>query len=383
MNELERQIKDALAVAADLVEERSPRPLPVAKTRQWRFPAWLAPICAAIVVLLLAVGLSVLLDRGDPEPVIKDQVPSYFLDSPSDDQTRDLEIRDTFTGEVLSEWKGLPRDRTFTHVTGLGDGRSFYSVAQPTDEDACDLTLYKVVASPEGRIEDVAPSDLWPGSSGWAASSISLSPDGAHLALALRDCELQKEQLLVLDLTTGATVAYAGGGDGTQSSLSWSGDGKNLYFVGNRSSEDPPAFWKLAVGSPVGPDLFDIAHEVYGDSRGLQLGSAVISPDEQSAITVLADEKTLTTTCGKPNSHNEQFCGNATSVSITVVEVSLADGRHVRTLALPLDTDPEYKIKSVQSGINFLMGGSSVDSFTDGVLTAVTDDDAPINDFSW
>jgi hypothetical protein len=383
VNELERQLKDALATAADLVEERSPRPLPAAKTRQWRLPAWLAPVCAAIAVLLLAVGLGVLLDGGDPEPVMKDQVPSYFLDSRSDDQSRDLEIRDTFTGEVLSDWEGLPRDRTFTLVTGPGDGRSFYTVAEPTNEDACGLTLYKVAVSSEGRIEGVAPSTMWSGAPGWGASSIALSPDGAHLALTLRDCELANDKLMVLDLTTGAMVEYAGVGDGTQSSLSWSADGKNLYFVGNRSSEDSPAFWKLAVGSPAGPDLFGLAHEVYIDTRGLQLGSAVVSPDEQSAITVLVDETTRTTECAKPNDHGEGFCGNATSVSNTVAEVSLTDGRQVRTLARAPDADPDYKVKSVRSGTNFLMGGSTVNRFTDGVSTAAADDDAIINDFSW
>jgi hypothetical protein len=138
MTTTEDVVRAATRAYGETVAEIRPLDLtrPVAGTRPRRprrFPAWVAPVTAAAVVMALAVSLVLVRDipngpvvPAKPPATAVGGVPRYYADPipAGENPWSDLVIGDLFTGARLATI-APPSGSTFANVTGAADDRTF------------------------------------------------------------------------------------------------------------------------------------------------------------------------------------------------------------------------------------------------------------------
>jgi hypothetical protein len=354
MTRTEDRLTDALAAAARGVREQALRPLIVPEPRR-RPPAWLAPVAAAVgVTLVVALGVAVSSWPGwsggggspglsDPRPATAP--PRYYVEA--DILTDKTVVRSTATGAVIATVPvpyvidgGNPtvataRDGTFfvaAFVRGTGDER-----------------IYRFRLTGSGQVTGFSAV---PGSvlgTSQQVDAMAASPDGSQVAIGVarswRDATSDKtyppqppDEIVVINVTTGLKTVWRGGAGNLGSgfavaSLSWTGDGRELVFLGqwcrlpslgNETCLQGPRTAEVRALDPSsGGGTLDSGPLLLAQSRQFPyIAQAVISSD---GSTITAAVLTGPVKTAGP-------VGDGTPEVVSVEQISLASGQQQRVL---------------------------------------------------
>ena len=316
MNSTEDQLTGALDAAAETVRPETVRPLrepePAGHQSRRRPDAWLAPIAAAAaVVLVVALALVATSGTGTrPRPAPSPgepglagppglpryyaEVEGKFFGKFPPDSAR-VVVRSSATGAVLARIKnpvvtGAPALQAVS-VTAAPDDRTFYALySEYNDKATGDLLIYRFTITPSGHatgITEVSGGRVTGQNNLGNAGGFAVSPDGARLALAVAATGAPTVEgtlpgeILVIDLRTGAHAVWRGGMDRAGrvfgiKSLSWTGDGKSVVYLGEWCPPD-----KMGYG-------------IYGDfgcsaGRSYQHRSTLLGSEVVRRVTVTAE----------------------------------------------------------------------------------------------
>jgi hypothetical protein len=223
MTTTEDVVRAATRAYGETVAEIRPLDLtrPVAGTRPRRprrFPAWVAPVTAAAVVIALAVSLVLVRDipngpvvPAKPPATAVGGVPRYYADPipAGENPWSDLVIGDLFTGARLATI-APPSGSTFANVTGAADDRTFVAdtmLARHLGKPSS-VTWYLVRitpgAAPGYRITRLSLPDM----RSWTIQGIALSSSGDRLAMALAPARpgLPTRVLQIYSVATGTLL---------------------------------------------------------------------------------------------------------------------------------------------------------------------------------
>jgi len=247
VKDIEGRLRDALIAAADTVDETRPRPLPARpRTRPGSAGVphrLLMPVLAAgAIVLLLAgvVGVKGLRDEQVRRSAqqAEERMPRFFVASvPSAEGRRSrLEIRDSGSGRVLDA-EPAEAGADFREVAAAADNRTFFAISERLSA-RCQIAISRLSVSDSGTI---MRSDPVPGSDveGTARGSgtLAVSPDGKMVSYGIGGCPESSKGGVggsvfgVLDTGTGTRTEWLGAGTLEYAGMSWSGDGRYLFFV--------------------------------------------------------------------------------------------------------------------------------------------------------
>lgn len=265
MTRTEERLRDALGAAAAQVDDDRLRPLagPAPEARQRRpgrlrghraFPGWLAPVAAALSVLLV-VALAMSLTRGGRHPARPSDgypLPAGFPRYVADIYQDGVAVRSTSTGAVVTTamtpdvpgWQLFPQA-----VAAAPDDRSFYIAYDASDETGAQprqIWIYQLTWSHGGSANSLSwiRGNPVPGSDVLAIDgSMAVSPDGTRLALtaasparvAEPDSRVWPDEIIVIDLRTGTRSVWRGGLSHpgrtfTVPGLAWAPDSRSLVF---------------------------------------------------------------------------------------------------------------------------------------------------------
>lgn len=272
MKDLEGRLRDALRAAADTVDETRPRPLPARRPRTRPGRAGvphrlLMPVFAAgAIVLLLAgfVGVKGLRDEQVRRSAqqAEERMPRFFVASvPSADGRRSrLEIRDSGSGRVLDA-EPAEAGADFREVAAAADNRTFFAISERLSA-RCQIAISRLSVSDSGTITSSDPVP-GPGVDGTARGSgtLAVSPDGKMVSYGIRGCPESSERSVggvfgVLDTGTGTRTEWLGPGTLEYAGMSWSGDGRYLFFVrtvlGDRDSAERQELRRIDLSGDAG-----------------------------------------------------------------------------------------------------------------------------------
>ena len=149
MTPAERVVRAATRAYGETVTEIPPLELTAAARpgerhvrprRRRRFPAWLAPVAAAVAVVALAVSLVIVRNISAPPAPAAGGVPRYYaalVPQPPQGFQNKLVVGNTLTGGRLATLTP-PRGNSFSVVTAAADDRTFVVAAQPIYDGAAD-----------------------------------------------------------------------------------------------------------------------------------------------------------------------------------------------------------------------------------------------------
>jgi hypothetical protein len=289
VNSTEDALTDALDAAAETIRQDTLRPLP-GVVRNTRRKGWLAPLAAAVAVVLVAV-LAVTLTGGQRgtssgrRPASPSSRPAQTPRPQFYTETfrRSLQVRSVATGKLIGD-VSVPAIESgeVWGVAAAPGGRTFYVVWSkfgPNVVQQPQIESFQVTGSGTvTRLRYVArgPAD---GPGDVLDPRVAVSPDGTELALTVhteRNYFQETDTIVVVDLRTGAYHLWRGGLVRTIKGasldiwdLSWSGD-STLDFL---ASWCPNYVWH------------------YCGSGSAQVRSLAIGPDGGSLAgsTVLVD----------------------------------------------------------------------------------------------
>lgn len=258
MTRTEDRLTDALAAAARAVPEETLRPLVAPPHRRRRVP-WLQPAAAAVGVVL-AVSLAVIVGRlvtwsGTGITPAAAGAPRYYVEAGLDTglTTRPV-VRSTATGAVTSRVpvpivKNAPGYGTDA-VASARNGLFFVAAFVPGGGER----VYRFRLTGAGQVTGFSalPGRVLGGGQ-WNAAALAATPDGSRVAVALTfvgpsgSCGSTGEQacpaahsdyIVGISTATGVTTVWRdaprdlGGASFMVQNLSWTGDGRELVFLG-------------------------------------------------------------------------------------------------------------------------------------------------------
>ena len=255
MTRTEDRLADALTAAARAVPAETLRPLDVPPSRRRRV-AWLAPVAAALGVVLV-VGLAVALGTrlsgsgAGAFPAQGAGVPRYYVEATLD--ARPV-VRSTATGVVTSTVpvpivKNAPGYGTDA-VASARNGLFFVAAFVPGGGER----VYRFRLTSAGQVTGFSalPGRVLGGGQ-WNADALAVTPDGSRIAVAFTfvgpsgSCgakgqpacpSAHSDYIVGINAATGATSVWRsatpdlGGNSFTVQNLSWTGDGRELVFLG-------------------------------------------------------------------------------------------------------------------------------------------------------
>jgi hypothetical protein len=353
MTRTEDRLADALAAVARTVPEETLRPLIVPRSGRPR-AAWLAPAAAAVAVML-AVGLAMAVSSGLPgfgraggSPGLTGQgqgwhiagaPPRYYVEA--DIASDKTVVRSTATGAVTAT---VPVPYVFNDgspaIAAASNGTFFVAafVRGTSDE-----RIYRFRLTGAGQVTGFSQVPGGVLGAGQQVDAMAASPDGSQLAVGInpdnRNYPWQpSDEIAVIHAATGVKTVWRGGMNGLGrsfevASLSWTGDGHELVFLGQLcvvtmlSSEICSDGRRTAVVRTLDPSsgggTLDSGQLLLAQSRRFPyIAQALISPDG-STITAAV----LT----GPVKTSGQISDQTPEV-VSVVQISLATGRQLRVL---------------------------------------------------
>ena len=334
MTRTEDRLTDALAAAARNVPAGTLRPLavPRPRTRRRGWVPWLAPLAAAAGVALV-VGLATVLSGRTPGPPATGAAPPrYYI---SMDYPGTTVVRATVDGLITA---------TIPNPYGPA-GQGIYQAASADDRTffVGYLTHHKEIIygfrlTGSGKVRGFSPVK-----GGTLANvqsdAMAASPDGSRLAIAVTSGPGLPDEIIVIDLQTGARTVWQGGMNRpglrafSINSLSWTASGRELVFgaqwctqvaamgsqvcdaQGMRHQRRDAEVWALYPGS-AGGRLNSGRLLLRQSPRYPYLAGAVISRDGTTLTALVLSGRVRTTV----PSH------------LSVVRISVADGRQQRVL---------------------------------------------------
>jgi hypothetical protein len=277
MTRTEERLGDALRASAGRVRDDRLRPLPELRPEPGQGPrtvrrgrlrgalapgawqGWLAPAAAAVsVVLVIGLALAVTSAPGRLASVTQGGrvgaasgavgIPRYFAQFGGTNPIgANVEIRSVATGSVVASAPS-PRQAGWSvqpdTMAAAPDGRTFYvayRAIQPGSSTTAQTWIYRLSTAGSGLI--LIKGGMIPyGAPAGVDSSMAVSPDGAKLALtAARPVPetsglASMDKIIVVDLRTGARIAWEGGLDLLGRPLlipdvSWTPDGRSVVFL--------------------------------------------------------------------------------------------------------------------------------------------------------
>jgi len=255
MTGTEDRLTDALSAAARAVPAETLRLLDVPPSRRRRV-TWLAPVAAALGIVLV-VGLAVALGTrlsgsgSGTSPAQADGVPHYYVEATLD--ARPV-VRSTATGVVTSTVpvpivKNVPGYGTDA-VASARDGVFFVAAFVPGGGER----VYRFRLTSAGQVTGFSalPGRVLGGGQ-WNADALAVTPDGSRIAVAFTfvgpsgSCgakgqpacpSAHSDYIVGINAATGGTSVWRsatpdlGGNSLTVQNLSWTGDGRELVFLG-------------------------------------------------------------------------------------------------------------------------------------------------------
>ena len=305
MTRTEEKLADALGAAARAIREDTLRPLTV--PARWRRPAWSAPAAAAASLLLvvgLGIAVSSRLPRSAPvggSAAATAALPRYYVQANFFNGT--TVVRSTATGAVTARVP-YPRpdksDAGLPTVAAARNGTFFLATLVGTHPQE---RIYRFRLTASGQVSGFAqvPGSIVRNSSD-DIDAMASSPDGSHLAISVGRIGGAADQIVVINVATGAKSVWRGEMSGlgrtfSVASLSWTGDGRELVVLGQwcrRGARDNEScqgagrtaeVWALDPAS--GGGRLDGGHLLLRQSaRYPYIAQALISPDG-STITAI------------------------------------------------------------------------------------------------
>ena len=249
MNRTEERLTDALTAAARAIPEDTLRPLIAPPPR--RRAAWVAPLAAALGIVLV-VGLAIALgtrltgSSSGPSGSLA-PVPAYYV-------TEGLGggapvVRSTATGKITATVP-VPREANAgvdDFLAAARGGVFFVAAAAPGTSGE---RLYRFSLTRSGQVTGfaVVPGGVL-GNRNWTPDAMAASPDGSRVAVSFAfayagpGCGDTGQQpcpgphpdyIDIIDTGTGTRSVWRGGTVPAFSvaSLSWTGDGRQLVYLG-------------------------------------------------------------------------------------------------------------------------------------------------------
>jgi len=351
----EARLADALDVAARAIRDDTLHPLHFSE-RERRRPAWVAPVAAA-ASLLLVVGLAMAVSdhlRRSERPARPSSAapPRYYVEEHVNGGRP--AVRSTATGAVTAT---VPVPRTGFNTVAAERNGIFFVVAFV--QGLAGERLYRFRLTGSGRVSgfSAVPGRLLGGSS-WLADAIAVSPDGSRVAVAFTPEDMAScsssppvctpsagaDYIVVVDVATGSQSVWRGGMVEQGSwfsiaSLSWTGNGRELVFLGQRCgwralnnetcdmsqkgrSSRTAELWALDPGS--GGGRLSSGRLLFRQSaRYPYIAQALISPDG-STITAVVQAGPVVAPTGP-------LMGSVPGV-VSVDQISVATGKLRRVL---------------------------------------------------
>jgi hypothetical protein len=331
----------------------------VAGGGQWA--RWVAPVAAAVAVVVVLVAASVIAGRGMAgapaagrgstagstsvaELVKSGQIPPYYLDVTGNPDGINgptyVVVRATATGKALGTIRPSVPGDGIMGVTGAADDRTFILDEQPLAKGDRDVgrephTFYEVRLDAAGK---PGPATKLPLSLPRyrLLEAFSLSPDGSRLAMAVEPLPdpgtlAGSATVTVYTLATGQSHSWTGNGqvslaqDDPQA-LSWTSDGQTLAFQWNANSTDAAASGFRVLHLAQGGDNLEAdSHEVVPFFvNGNRLGCI------EAGVAMTADGSALTCSGGRVVNPNAAPGRQQSQSGLT--EFSTATGKLLRVL---------------------------------------------------
>jgi hypothetical protein len=282
-----------------------------------RWPAWLAPAAAAAgvaLVVALAVILAGAIGRRAPAaPVVTGAgEPHYYVQASLCCGRPVAVIRSTATGRVTAT---VPVPGPVQPANGYGAdlvtadrGGTFFILGFAPNSDGQLIYRFRLTRSGQVSGFSLVPGGAL-GNRQWQADAIAASPDGTQVAAAFYYAgpsnRPHPDYIVDVNTVTGAQTTWRGsaarlGPMVSVASLSWTGDSRELVFLGQWCQQASGAANSEACGAPVrriaqvraldpaaGGGRLDSGRLLLAQSaRFPYLAQAVISPDG-SAITAI------------------------------------------------------------------------------------------------
>ena len=335
MTRTEDRLTDALAAAARNVPAGTLRPLavPRPRTRHRGWVPWLAPLAAAAGVALI-VGLATVLSGRTPGPPPAGVAapPRYYI---SMDYPGTTVVRATATGFITATIPNPYRAAgQGTYQAASADHRTFFVGFLTHHKEI----IYRFRLTRSGKVNGFSPVK-----GGTLANvqsdAMAASPDGSRLAVAVTSAPGLSDEIIVIDVQTGARTVWQGGMNRpglrafSINSLSWTAGGQELVFSaqwcahaaamgsqvcdapGMRHQRRDAEVWALYPG-PAGGRLNSGRLLLRESPRYPYLAGAVISRDGTTLTALVLSGRVRTTV----PSH------------LSVVRILVADGRQQRIL---------------------------------------------------
>jgi len=252
MTRTEDRLTEALTAAARAVPEESLRPL-IAPPARRRRPAWLAPVAAALGIVLvvglaLAAGTWLSGSRSSGGPAVgQAPLPRYYLVEGL--QGGAPVARSTATGKITATVP-VPKEANVgvdDILAGARGGVFFVTAAAPGTSGE---RLYRFSLTTSGQVTGfaVVPGGVL-GNRNWSPDAMAASPDGSRVAVSFayayagpgcgstgeRPCPAPRPDYIdIIDAGTGTRSVWRGGTGPAFSvaSLSWTADGRQLVYLG-------------------------------------------------------------------------------------------------------------------------------------------------------
>jgi hypothetical protein len=351
MTTTENRLRDYLGAVAGSVRTDNTRPLmPPAGPRParraspppatsdgrhgWR--GWVVPLAAAASVLAivsLSVALSGQVTRHQPVRTrtgATAPLPAYYVSVGSFDASQ-LVVRSVRTGAVIARVPN-PDDRRILNVAAAPDDRTFYVLSTSFTTGQMTVTSFRVLRPGRAtKPTTIRGGELY-ATVTYENSGLAVSPDGTQIALTLSrpivhtPMGLIRNQIILIDLRTGARLVWSGGLDRagytvTVGGLSWADNGRSLDFL---------AYLEANNAAPSGITQVR-SLSLRGDNRSLGSSTVLVSePFHRNSglvpwVAVTGDhiDLLMATTQGSTVS---------SPTSLAVIQYSAADGRRQRVL---------------------------------------------------
>jgi hypothetical protein len=356
MTRTEDRLTDALAAAARRVPDETLRPLIVPQP-QGRRSAWLAPVAAAAGVTLV-VGLAVAVSRqlpgsgpGSGSPGISGagtgiRPPRYYVEA---DITSDKTVvRSTATGAVTAT---VPVPYVFNGgnpTIAAARNETFFVAAFV--RGTSDERIYRFRLTSSGQV--IGFSGVRGGvlPAGQQVDAMAASPDGSQLAIGISFFVLNpkdnksyppepSDEIAVIHTATGVKTVWRGGLSGlgaslSVASLSWTGDGRELVYLGQWCRQSIPGSSEMCLSGHRTAEARTLDPLSGGgtlDSGQLLLAQSPRFPYIVQAL-ISPDGSTITAAVLRGPVKTAGQVSDGTPEVVSVEQISLASGQQLRVL---------------------------------------------------
>lgn len=338
-DDLGRELTAAFREQADPIARTAIAPAPLVRQARRRRRRSAAVRSGSLIAAMTAVATAITLllttaGRPSPEPVTlggpagpllaaavmaappasaaEQGMPRFYV--VADDIRPVASVRDSVTGQPVSTIQLPPgTDPKLTQVAAARNGRTF---ALALFSRAHGTRFYELRITAGGKLARLTPLAIPPLPAGQAADAITLTPDGAKLAVAVQTAG-EHGKVEVITLATGAVRTWITRRGGLPAALSWDAPGLRLAYFWTSSTASLAGLWLLDTSAP-GTRLLS-GHRLLPQRVGTDdVQSALISPDARSVIAAVDYE-------GKTKVSRGTIIGG-------IVEVSARTGRPLRTL---------------------------------------------------